>query len=158
VIRGTPMMVQLVLIYFVVFSSVSISKFVVAFIAFGFNSGAYISEIFRAGIESIDKGQAEAGRSLGLSKNKTMAFIIIPQAVKNILPTLANEFIALVKETAIVGVIALDDLTRASDIVISITYSGFAPRIIIAVMYYIVIKLLTLGLGWFEKKLKKSDH
>lgn len=158
VIRGTPSVVQLTLIYFVVFASVSIDKFIIALIAFGLNSGAYISEIFRAGLESIDKGQTEAGRSLGLSSAQTMLYIILPQAVKNILPALVNEFIMLVKETAIVGFIAMQDLNRASEIVQSITYAPFAPRIIVAVIYYIVIKLLTLALGRFERWLKKSDH
>ena len=158
VIRGTPSVVQLTLIYFVVFASVNIDKFIIALIAFGLNSGAYISEIFRAGLESIDRGQTEAGRSLGLSSSQTMMFIILPQAVKNILPALVNEFIVLVKETAIVGFIAMEDLQRASEIVQSITYAPFAPRIIVAIVYYVVIKLLTLALGRFERWLKKSDH
>ena len=158
VIRGTPSVVQLTLIYFVVFASVNIDKFIIALIAFGLNSGAYISEIFRAGLESIDKGQTEAGRSLGLSSSQTMIYIILPQAVKNILPALVNEFIMLVKETAIVGFIAMEDLNRASEIVQSITYAPFAPRIIVAIVYYIVIKLLTLALGRFERWLKKSEH
>lgn len=158
IIRATPTMVQLIIINFVIFSSVSVGKFTVAFIAFGLNSGAYISEIFRAGLQSIDRGQTEAGRSLGLNSFQTMVYVILPQAIKNILPALGNEFIMLIKETAITGLIALDDLTRASEIVQSITYAPFAPRIIIAVMYYIVVKLLTLGLGFFERWLKKSDH
>ncbi len=158
VIRATPTMVQLMIITYVVFATSSVSKFFIAFIAFGINSGAYISEIFRAGLDSIDKGQMEAGRSLGLSMTQTMAKIILPQAVRNILPALANEFIVLIKETAIVGLIALDDLTRASEIVRSITFAPFAPIIIIAVIYYIVVKVLTLCLGVFERWLKKSEH
>lgn len=158
VIRATPTMVQLMIITYVVFATSSVSKFFIAFIAFSLNSGAYISEIFRAGLDSIDKGQNEAGRSLGLSATQTMAYIILPQAVRNVLPALANEFIMLIKETAIVGLIALDDLTRASEIVRSVTYAPYTPIIISAVMYYIVVKVLTLCLGVFERWLKKSDH
>lgn len=158
IIRATPTFVQLLIINFVVFSSASVSKFFIAFIAFGLNSGAYISEIFRAGLQSIDKGQIEAGRSLGLSSMKTMFFIVFPQAIKNVLPALANEFIMLIKETAVVGIIALDDLTRAGEIVRSITYAPYAPYLIIAVLYYIVVKILTLCIGKFELWLKKSDH
>ena len=158
VIRATPTMVQLMIITYVVFATSSVSKFFIAFIAFGINSGAYISEIFRAGLDSIDKGQTEAGRSLGLSSSQTMMRIVLPQAVRNILPALANEFIMLIKETAIVGLIALDDLTRASEIVRSITFAPYAPILIIAAMYYIVVKALTLCLGKFERWLKKSDH
>ena len=158
VIRATPTMVQLMIITYVVFATAPVSKFFIAFIAFGLNSGAYISEIFRAGLDSIDKGQTEAGRSLGLSATQTMIFIILPQAVRNILPALVNEFIMLIKETAIVGLIALDDLTRASEIVRSITFAPYAPILIIAAMYYVVVKVLTLCLGALERWLKKSDH
>ncbi len=158
VIRATPTMVQLMIITYVVFATSSVSKFFIAFIAFSLNSGAYISEIFRAGLDSIDKGQNEAGRSLGLSATQTMLYIILPQAVRNVLPALANEFIMLIKETAIVGLIALDDLTRAGEIVRSVTYAPYTPLIISAIMYYVVVKVLTLCLGAFERWLKKSEH
>ncbi len=158
VIRATPMVTQLLIIYFVIFGSVNISAVFVAILAFGFNSGAYVSEIFRAGIQSIDHGQMEAGRSLGLSRMQTMAYIIVPQAVKNILPTLANEFIVLIKETAIVGYISVQDLTRGADIIRSLTFEPFLPLVAAAVIYYIIIKFLTLAIAAFERKLRASDN
>lgn len=157
VIRATPMVTQLLIIYFVIFASVDIDPMLVAILAFGFNSGAYVSEIFRAGIQSIDIGQMEAGRSLGLSRIQTMVHIIVPQAVKNVLPTLANEFIVLIKETAIVGYIAVQDLTRGADIIRSLTFEPFLPLIAAAVVYYIIIKFLTLAVAAFERKLRASD-
>lgn len=158
VIRATPMVTQLLIIYFVIFASVNINAIFVAVLAFGFNSGAYVSEIFRAGIQSIDKGQTEAGRSLGLSRMKTMLYIIVPQAVKNILPTLANEFIVLIKETAVVGYISVQDLTRGADIIRSLTFEPFLPLIAAAVIYYIIIKFLTLAISAFERKLRSADN
>lgn len=132
VIRGTPVTIQLLIIYFVVFSGMKIDKTLVAVIAFGINSGAYQAEIFRAGIQSISRGQFEAGRSLGFNYNQTMRYIILPQAIKNVIPTLANEFIVLLKETSVAGYIALIDLTKAADIIRSKTYSAFMPLIAVA--------------------------
>lgn len=157
VIRGTPTMVQLLLIYFVIFASVPIPRMIVGIIAFGINSGAYIAEIVRGGILSVNKGQTEAGRSLGLTGAQTMVFIVIPQAIKNILPALANEFIVLIKETAVIGMVDNVDLVGAAKKVQSRTYDYFWPLISIAVIYYIVIKLLSVLLSRFEERLRKSD-
>lgn len=129
VIRGTPVVVQLMIIYFIIFGSVDISKVVVAIVAFGINSGAYVAEIFRSGIMSIDNGQFEAGRSLGFNYAQTMMYIVMPQAFKNVLPTLCNEFISLLKETSVSGYIALQDLTKGGDIIRSRTYDAFMPLI-----------------------------
>ena len=122
VIRGTPVVVQLMIIYFIIFGSVNISKVVVAIVAFGINSGAYVAEIFRSGIMSIDNGQFEAGRSLGFNYAQTMMYIVMPQAFKNVLPTLCNEFISLLKETSVSGYIALQDLTKGGDIILSLIH------------------------------------
>lgn len=157
VIRGTPSVTQLMIIYFVVFASVHWSKWLIAAIAFGINSGAYVSEIIRAGILSIDKGQTEAGRSLGLNATQTMTRIILPQAIKNIFPALCNEFIVLIKETAIVGYVGLMDIQKAGDFIKSATYLPFMPLIATAVIYYILIKILNIGLRYIEKALRKSD-
>ena len=157
VIRGTPSFVQLLIINFVVFASVDIDKTIVASIAFGLNSAAYIAEIIRAGIQSINKGQTEAGRSLGLSEGLTMRYIILPQAIKNILPALGNEFIVLVKETSVAGYIGAYELTKASPIITSRTYNSFWPLLSIAVIYFVVVKLLSAALTAFEKKLGKAD-
>ena len=132
-------------------------KWIIAAIAFGINSGAYVSEIIRAGILSIDKGQTEAGRSLGLNAYQTMTRIVIPQALKNIFPALCNEFIVLIKETAIVGYVGLMDIQKAGDFIKSATYEAFMPLIGTAIIYYVLIKVLTLILGVFENKLRKSD-
>ena len=157
VIRGTPSVTQLMIIYFVVFASVRWDKWIIAAIAFGINSGAYVAEIFRAGIESIDKGQTEAGRSLGLNEFQTMSRIVFPQALKNIFPSLSNEFIVLVKETAIVGYVGLVDIQKAGDFIRSNTYIAFMPLIATAVIYYILIKGLTIILKHVEHDLHKSD-
>ena len=135
VIRGTPVVVQLMIIYFIIFGSVDISKVLVAIIAFGINSGAYVAEIFRSGIMSIDNGQFEAGRSLGFNYAQTMMYIIMPQAFKNVLPTLCNEFISLLKETSVSGYIALQDLTKGGDIIRSRTYDAFMPLIAVALIW-----------------------
>ncbi len=158
VIRGTPSVTQLMIIYFVVFATVNWEKWIIAAIAFSINSGAYVSEIIRAGILSIDKGQTEAGRSLGLSKGQTMMSIIVPQAVKNIFPAMCNEFITLIKETAIVGYVGLVDIQKAGDFIKSATYEAFMPLIATAIIYFVIIKVLTLVLGQVEKKLRKSDQ
>ncbi len=157
VIRGTPSVTQLMIIYFVVFATVRWPKWIIAGIAFGINSGAYVAEIIRAGILSIDKGQTEAGRSLGLTAGQTMVGIIMPQAVKNIFPTLCNEFIVLIKETAIVGYVGLMDIQKAGDFIKSSTFLAFMPLIGTAIIYYVMIKLLTLGLKKIEESLRKSD-
>jgi His/Glu/Gln/Arg/opine family amino acid ABC transporter permease subunit len=158
VIRGTPVMVQLLIIYFVVFASVDISKTVVAIVAFGVNSGAYVSEVIRAGILAVDKGQEEAGRSLGLTAAQTYRFIILPQALKNILPALGNEFIALLKETAVVGYIGLQDLTMGGDIIRSRTYDAFVPLLTVALIYLLIVMLLSQGLKRLERRLRRSDQ
>ena len=157
VIRGTPSVTQLMIIYFVVFATVDWEKWVIAAIAFGVNSGAYVSEIVRAGILSIDKGQTEAGRSLGLNGTQTMVYIVIPQAVKNIFPALCNEFIVLIKETAIVGYIGLADIQKAGDFIKSATYEAFMPLIATAIIYFVLIKILTLALARVEAALRKSE-
>ena len=129
----------------------------VASLSFGINSGAYVSEIVRGGILAVDKGQMEAGRSLGLSKAATMRYIILPQAIKNVIPPLGNEFITLIKETAIVGYVSLADLTRVANQVASRTYDAFMPLIGAAVVYFVIIKLLTILLGKLERRMRKSD-
>lgn len=157
VIRGTPSVTQLMIIYFVIFASVQLDKWIIAAIAFGVNSGAYVSEIIRAGILSIDKGQTEAGRSLGLNAFQTMSRIVIPQAVKNIFPALCNEFIVLIKETAIVGYVGLMDIQKAGDFIKSATFEAFMPLIGVAVIYYVLIKILTLALKQVENRLRRAD-
>ena len=157
VIRGTPVVVQLLIIYFVIFGSVDIDKIIVAVIAFGINSGAYVAEIIRGGIMSIDKGQTEAGRSLGLSYSQTMNYIIIPQAFKNVLPALGNEFIVLLKETSVAGYIALHDLTKGGDIIRSQTYDAFLPLAAVAAIYLVVVICLSKLLGILERKLKRNE-
>ena len=158
VIRGTPVMVQLLIMYFVVFATVDPGKLAVAIIAFGINSGAYVAEIFRSGIMSVDPGQMEAGRSLGLSYAQVMSRIIMPQAVKNILPTLNNEFIALVKETAVVGYIALGDLTRGGDQIRSQTWDAFPPLLAVALIYLAIVMLLEKLGKIVERRLAQSDR
>ncbi len=157
VIRGTPSVTQLMIIYFVIFATVNLDKWIIAAIAFGINSGAYVSEIIRGGILSVDHGQTEAGRSLGLNGFQTMTRIVIPQAVKNIFPALCNEFIVLIKETAIVGYVGLMDIEKAGDFIKSATFEAFMPLVGTAVIYYVLIKILTLLLRQIEKQLRKSD-
>ena len=158
VIRGTPVVVQLLIIYFVIFGSVDISKVVVATMAFGINSGAYVSEIFRSGIMSIDNGQFEAGRSLGFSYPQTMRYIIMPQAFKNVLPALGNEFIVLLKETSVSGYIALQDLTKGGDIIRSRTYDAFMPLLAVALIYLVMVMIFTRLVNMLERRLRNSDH
>jgi His/Glu/Gln/Arg/opine family amino acid ABC transporter permease subunit len=158
VIRGTPVVVQLLIIYFVIFGSVAINKVVAAVIAFGINSGAYVAEIFRSGIQSIDNGQFEAGRSLGFNYVQTMWYIIMPQAFKNVLPTLGNEFIVLLKETSVAGYIALQDLTKAGDIIRSRTYDPYFPLLTVAAIYLVMVMLFTSLVRRLERRLKSSDH
>ena len=158
VIRGTPVVVQLMIIYFIIFGSVDISKVLVAIIAFGINSGAYVAEIFRSGIMSIDNGQFEAGRSLGFNYAQTMMYIIMPQAFKNVLPTLCNEFISLLKETSVSGYIALQGLTKGGDIIRSRTYDAFMPLIAVALIYLAMVMIFTKLVSLLERRLRNSDH
>ena len=158
VIRGTPVVVQLLIIYFVIFSSMKIDKSIAAVLAFGINSGAYQAEIFRSGINSIPKGQMEAGRSLGFSYRQTMVNIIMPQAIKNVLPTLGNEFIVLMKETSVAGYIALEDLTKAGDIIRSRTYSAMMPFLAVALLYLIMVMFFSHLLKMFERRLAGSGR
>lgn len=157
VIRGTPSVLQLLIMWFIIFASCTNSMLVAA-LAFGINSGAYVAEIVRAGILAVDKGQTEAGRALGLSKTRTMIYIVIPQAVKNVLPPIGNEFIVLIKETAIVGYVSMTDLTRAANQVVSLTYQAFMPLIGAAVIYFIIIKILTVLLAKLERRLRQGDN
>jgi len=157
VFRGTPLVVQLLIIYFGVFGSINIPKVIVATIAFGMNSGAYVAEILRGGIVSVDQGQTEAGRSLGLSKFQTMFHIILPQAIKIAVPTYASEFIVLIKETAIVGYIALNDLTKVGDYIRSRTFSAWFPLITVALIYLFLTSVLSKLFGTLERRLRKSD-
>ena len=157
IIRGTPVLLQLMIIYYVAFRDIrDINLILVAALAFGINSGAYVSEIIRAGIESIDKGQLEAGRSLGLNYFQTLKLVIMPQAIKNILPAIGNEFITLVKETSVAGYIGVMDLTKASDIIASRTYDYFFPLIIAALIYWCIVIILTKILNLFERSLMKN--
>lgn len=158
VIRGTPVLIQLLIIYFVVFGSVKIDKVLVAVMAFGINSGAYVAEIFRSGIMSIDNGQFEAGRSLGFNYRQTMMYIIMPQAFKNVLPALCNEFIVLLKETSVAGYIAIQDLTKGADIIRSRTYSAFMPLIAAAMIYLVMVMIFTYFVQKLERRLRSSDH
>ena len=158
VIRGTPVVVQLLIIYFVIFSSVRIDKSFAAILAFGINSGAYQAEIFRSGINSVPKGQMEAGRSLGFSYPQTMITIIMPQVIKNILPTLANEFIVLMKETSVASYIALDDLTKAGDVIRSKTYSAMMPFLAVALLYLIMVMLFSYLVKLLERRLARSGR
>nr|WP_076780595.1 amino acid ABC transporter permease [Lachnoclostridium phocaeense] len=158
VIRGTPVVVQLLIIYFVIFGSTTISKVVVAVLAFGINSGAYVAEIFRSGIMSIDNGQFEAGRSLGFNYRQTMIYIIMPQAFKNVLPALGNEFISLLKETSVSGYIALQDLTKGGDIIRSRTYDAFMPLIAVALIYLVMVLIFSKLVSLLERRLRNSDH
>lgn len=156
IFRGTPMMVQLLIMYYVIFSNVKISAILVAVLAFGLNSGAYVAEAVRAGIISIPAGQFEAGRSLGFTYTQTMRYVIMPQAVRNALPAMFNEFIALLKESSIVGYIGLMDLTKAGDIIRSGTYSAFLPLITVAIIYLIIVMIMTGGVSCLERRLKKD--
>lgn len=157
VIRGTPTVVQLLIMNFVVFAS-SRNPVAVAILCFGINSGAYVSEIMRAGINAVDYGQTEAGRSLGLSYFETMKSIILPQAIKNILPALGNEFIVLLKETSIAGYISIQDLTKAGDLIRFATFEAFIPLITVAVIYLIMVLGLSKLLSMLERRLSKSDN
>lgn len=157
IFRGTPVIVQLMVLYYVILVDVQ-SGVLVAIIGFGINSGAYVAEIVRAGILAVDKGQSEAGRSLGLSEAATMWHIVLPQAIKNILPALFNEFITLLKETSVAGYIAVIDLTKAADLIRSRTMQAFFPLISVAVIYLILVVGLTYIQSLIERRLRKSDR
>ena len=157
IIRGTPVVIQLLIIYFVIFAS-SDNGVLIAALAFCMNSGAYVAEIIRAGIMSIDRGQMEAGRSLGFNYIETMRYIIIPQAFKNVLPSLANEFIALLKETSVAGYAAIQDLTRAGNIIRSKTFSAFMPLVAVALIYLAMVMILTYFVGRLERRLRNSER
>lgn len=158
IIRGTPVMLQLLIIYNLVFTSRDASEIMVAAICFGLNSGAYVAEIVRAGIESVEKGQTEAGRSLGLNGNQTMFYIIMPQAIKNILPALGNEFITLIKETSVASIIAVTDLTMVAQFIGSRTWDILPPLVIAAGFYLILVLGLTKLLSIFERRMSQGDH
>ncbi|MEE0857244.1 MAG: amino acid ABC transporter permease [Ruminococcus sp.] len=157
VIRGTPVVIQLMIMYFIVFAS-SREGIVAAILSFGLNSGAYVAEIVRSGIMSVDKGQFEASRSIGFNYKSTMLYVIIPQAFKNILPALGNEFIVLVKETSVAGYVALHDLTYIGNLIRSRTYEAFFPLITVALIYLIIVLLLSFLLKKLERRLRSSDH
>ena len=156
IIRGTPVILQLMIIYYVIFKTSDISILIVGIIAFGINSGAYVAEIIRAGIDSVSKDQLEGGLALGLNYGKCMRYIVLPQAIKNILPALGNEFITLVKETSVGSMIGIVDLTKASDIIASRTYEYFFPLIIVAIIYLIITLGLTKLVSKMEVKLGKN--
>lgn len=158
IIRGTPVVVQLLIMWFVILVNTPVNKTTAAILAFGLNSAAYVSEIVRGGILSIDKGQTEAGRSLGLSGAATMLLIVIPQAVKNVFPTLLNEFIMLLKETSVVGFIGLMDLTKAGDYIRSRTFSAFFPLLTVAAIYLILVMGLSQIFSRIERRLRQSDN
>ena len=158
IIRGTPSMIQILFFYSVIFATINLNNIVIGGIAFGINSGAYVAEIFRSGIMSVDKGQTEAGRSLGLNSAQTMRLIIIPQAFKNVLPALINEMIVLLKETAIIGYIGTIDITKAATLVQSRTYDALVPLLSAAIFYLILVMILTYFMGKLERRLRKSDH
>ena len=157
IIRGTPAVVQLILIYYAILGSSTLPKVLVASVAFGINSGAYMSELIRGGIQAVDRGQMEAARSLGMGWSMAMVRIIIPQAIKNILPALVNEAIMLLKETAIAGYIALDDLTRAGNIIRGRTFDAYTPFILVAVVYLYCTTILSMFAGRLERRLRQSD-
>ena len=158
VIRGTPAMIQLLIMNFVIFGSVSMNKIIVGGLAFGINSGAYVAEIVRSGIMSIDQGQMEAGRSLGFNYFQTMRYIIMPQAFKVVLPTLCNEFISLLKETSVSGYIAIQDLTKGGDIIRSRTYSAFMPLIAVALVYLTIVLIFTKLIQILERRLRQNER
>ena len=158
VIRGTPTMIQILIMYLVVFGSSSMDSIIIGGIAFGINSGAYVAEIIRSGIMSIPAGQTEAGRSLGLSYRQTMWLIIIPQAFKNVLPALVNEMIVLIKETAIIGYIGAQDLTKAAMVIQSRTFDAFMPLLAAAVIYLALVMLLTFFMNKLERRLRTNER
>ncbi len=158
VIRGTPVLVQLMIMYYVILVGTPLSDIMTAILAFGINSGAYVAEVIRSGIQSIDRGQMEAGRSLGLSQRTTMVKIIFPQALKNVLPAVGNEFIALLKETSVAGYIGIQDLTKGGDIIRGDTFQAFTPLVSTAAIYLVIVVGLSALLTRFERRLRRSDY
>ena len=157
VIRGTPVVIQLLIIYFIIFAKSNNDLFIAIF-AFGINSGAYVAEIFRGGIMSIDNGQFEAGRSLGFNYTQTMFYIVIPQVIKAVLPTLCNEFIVLIKETSVAGYVGIVDLTKAGERIRGVTFSAFMPLIAVALIYLVVVVILTQLVKILERRLRKNER
>lgn len=157
IIRGTPVVVQLMIAYFIVFVSAK-DGVPVGMLAFGINSGAYVAEIFRAGIMSIDNGQFEAGRSLGFNYFQTMRYIVVPQMFKSVLPTLCNEFIALLKETSVVGYVGVIDITKAGNVIAGVTYSYYIPLLTVAAIYLVMVIILSYFVGKLEKRLRKNER
>lgn len=155
VIRGTPMIVQLMIMYFAILKSAD--GLLVAIIAFGINSGAYVAEVIRSGIQSVDRGQTEAGRSLGLTQRQTMIRIVMPQAFRNVAPAIFNEFISLLKETSVAGYVGIQDLTKGGDIIRSITYDAFPPLLVVGAIYLVIVIGLTRILAVLERRFAKSD-
>ena len=158
VIRGTPVLVQLMIMYYIILNGTIVNDITTAILAFGINSGAYVAEVIRGGIMSVDRGQMEAGRSLGLSRRTTMQKIVFPQALKNVLPAIGNEFIALLKETSVAGYIGIQDLTKGGDVIRSITYQAFTPLLTTAAVYLIIVIGLSALLTKFERRLRRSDY
>ena len=157
VIRGTPVVVQLLITYFIIFAASS-NGIAVAIFAFGINSGAYVAEIFRGGIMSIDEGQFEAGRSIGFNYFQTMRYIVVPQMFKSVLPTLCNEFIALLKETSVVGYVGVIDITKAGNVIAGVTYSYYIPLLTVAAIYLVMVMILSYFVGKLEKRLRKNER
>lgn len=157
IIRGTPVVVQLMIAYFIVFVSAK-DGVPVGMLAFGINSAAYVAEIFRAGIMSIDNGQFEAGRSLGFNYFQTMRYIVVPQMFKSVLPTLCNEFIALLKETSVVGYVGVIDITKAGNVIAGVTYSYYIPLLTVAAIYLVMVMILSYFVGKLEKRLRKNER
>ena len=157
IIRGTPVVVQLMIAYFIVFVSAK-DGVPVGMLAFGINSGAYVAEIFRAGIMWIDNGQFEAGRSLGFNYFQTMRYIVVPQMFKSVLPTLCNEFIALLKETSVVGYVGVIDITKAGNVIAGVTYSYYIPLLTVAAIYLVMVMILSYFVGKLEKRLRKNER
>ncbi len=155
IIRGTPVVVQLMIMYYIIYTSGD--GLVAAIFAFGINSGAYVAEVIRSGIQSVDKGQIEAGRSLGLTQRMTMMKIVFPQALKNVAPAIFNEFIALLKETSVAGYIGVQDLTKGGDTIRSITYDPYTSLLLTAAIYLIIVIGMTAGLSKLEGRLRRSD-
>jgi polar amino acid transport system permease protein/polar amino acid transport system substrate-binding protein len=157
VIRGVPLLVQVMIWYFIIFATSSLHPLTICIIAFGVSSGGYVAEIFRAGILSVDKGQTEAGRSVGLSSSKTMLLIIFPQAIKNALPSLVNDFVILFKDTSIVGYVGMMDMLRVANHITGRTFNSFVPLITVAIVYWCVVQALTILAGKLERRLRKGD-
>ncbi|MCL2442989.1 MAG: amino acid ABC transporter permease [Treponema sp.] len=157
IFRGTPIVVQLLIMYYIIFVFIN-NGIIIAIIAFGINSGAYVAEVVRAGIMAVDIGQTEAGRSLGLSQNKTMRLIVLPQAIKNILPALGNEFITLLKETSVAGYVAIRDLTRAGENIRVLTMEPYFSLLFVALIYFLIVMLITRLLRLLERRLSRSDR